>query len=66
MLNKIFGIVLFVFGLILAYGAVFSSHRDAWPIIWRLGLALVFIVGAVALVNVETVSNNNDVDMDGY
>lgn len=59
MLNKLFAIALFLVGIFLVIFAVFL-YSNAWDIIWRLGLGIIFIFGAVALANVESVSHNKD------
>lgn len=58
MLNKFFAFVLFLVGVVLIILAVFL-YDEAWPIIWRLGLGLLLILGAVALANVETMSDSS-------
>ena len=59
MLNKFFAFALFIVGVVLVILAVFL-YDQAWPIIWRLGLGLLFIAGAVVLANIETVSDKSD------
>lgn len=59
MLNKFFALALFVIGVVFVISAVFL-YVEAWPIIWRLGLGLLFVLGAVALANIETVSDPSD------
>lgn len=58
MLNKFFAFVLFLVGIVLMILAVFL-YEGAWPIIWRLGLGLLLIVGAVLLANLETMSDSS-------
>ena len=59
MLNKFFAFILFVVGVVMIVLAVFL-YDGAWPIIWRLGLGLLLVIGAVLLANVETMSNKTD------
>jgi low affinity Fe/Cu permease len=59
MLNKLFAIALFLVGIFLVIFAVFL-YSNAWDIIWRLALGIVFIFGAVALANVESASKKRD------
>ncbi len=59
MLNKFFAFALFIVGIVLVILSVFL-YDEAWPIIWRLGLGLLFILGAVLLANIDTVSNKSD------
>ncbi|HRQ41832.1 MAG TPA: hypothetical protein PLD25_28245 [Chloroflexota bacterium] len=56
MLNKFFAFILFLVGIVLIILAVFL-YDEAWPIIWRLGLGLLMILGAVLLANLDTVSD---------
>jgi len=56
MLNKFFALILFLVGIVLIILAVFL-YDEAWPIIWRLGLGLLMILGAVLLANLDTVSD---------
>jgi len=59
MLNKFFAFVLFLVGIILIILAVFL-YDGAWPIIWRLGLGLLLILGAVILANLDMVSDKSE------
>jgi len=59
MLNKLFAFILFIVGIVMIVLAVFT-YDEAWPIIWRLGLGLLLILGAVLLANIETVSNKDN------
>lgn len=59
MLNKLFAFALFVVGIVMVVLAVFL-YDQAWPIIWRLVLGILFIAGAVVLANVESMSDKSD------
>ena len=59
MLNKFFALVLFLVGVVLMILAAFL-YEGAWLIIWRLGLGLLLIFGAILLANLETMSNNSE------
>lgn len=59
MLNKFFAFILFIVGIVMIVLAVFL-YDETWAIIWRLGLGLLLIIGAVLLANIETVSNKNN------
>ena len=53
MLNKIFAIMLFGFGLFISYEGLFNGCQGTWSTIWRISLGLLLIGGGVVLANIE-------------